>query len=86
MTERTYFASSVDASVSRDQAILRGYIQPGQDFYELQKNDDLPSFASDAEAIKAALADAAAGDEYAIEQLRLAQFDPLVRALSNPTL
>lgn len=81
--ERSYFASEVRNGSAYRKAVSTGVIKAGEPFFMLEKNDELGLFQSDAEAICAALQDAANGDLYAKEQLSLAQFDPLVISLGQ---
>lgn len=78
--DRPYFASHNDDSYTRRIAVKLGFISEDfDDYYALEKNDELGVFKSDDEAIAFAVAQAALGDRYAKQELKRAQYDPFVR-------
>ncbi len=81
--ERAYFASESSGSMQHENDLAAGYVAPGEVYYQLQRNDGLGSIASDEDAVRQCVKEAAGGDPYAAEQLRLAQTDGLVRRIQE---
>lgn len=81
---RKYYASYIDEeTVGRDISEELGYLGKQDEYYELQKNDELGLYPTDKHAIVACIEDAQNGDEYAKEVLRTASTDHLVRHTLN---
>lgn len=85
ISREPYFASESSGSMQYAKDLAAGYVAPGGGYYQLQRNDELGVFASDEDAVRQCIKDAAGGNAYAIEQLRLAQTDGLVRRIQKET-
>ena len=82
---KPYLASEADGSLQYPKDLAAGYVLPGQTYFQLQKND-LGTLDSDDDAIRHCIADALAGDQYAIATLTLCQTDGAVRVIQAGTL
>lgn len=70
-----YFASQASGSSEYAEAVRVGLVSGEDDYYQLQRNDELGVYPDDAAAIEAALDAEAKGDAYAVAQLQLAKTD-----------
>jgi hypothetical protein len=74
---QSFFASRCGGFAAREAGEL-GLLAVGEAYFELQRHDEGGDFQNDIEAIIFALGQAAAGDQYAIGELRKAVTDKLV--------